>query len=100
MQVSHMLWRYFMACNSSSGISEVPFFGIRTINIGDRQQGRFMASSIINCPVSKETLFKKKQSGVTEFLSKKSGVKDGEVMLIYNKKLSVSPLTTHIPKTK
>jgi len=51
----------------------------------------------INCPVSKETLFKKKQSGVTEFLSKKSGVKDGEVMLIYNKKLSVSPLTTHIP---
>ena len=42
-------------------------------------------------------MFKKKYQGVTEFLSKKTGVKDNEVMLIYNKKLSVSPLTTHIP---
>jgi len=38
--------------NSSSGISEVPFFGIGTVNIGDRQQGRFMSTSIINSPVS------------------------------------------------
>ena len=38
--------------NSSSGISEVPFFDIGTVNIGDRQQGRFMGRSIINCPVS------------------------------------------------
>ena len=51
----------------------------------------------INCPVSKETLFKKKYQGITEYLSKKAGVKNNEVMLIYNKKLSVSPLTTHIP---
>ena len=51
----------------------------------------------INCPVSKETLFKNKYQGITEFLSKKSGVDDNEVMLIFNKKLSVSPLTTHIP---
>ena len=54
----------------------------------------------INCPVSKEHLFKKKYEGVTEFLSKNSGVKGKEVMLIYNKKLSVSPLTTHIPLKK
>ena len=39
--------------NSSSGISEVPFFGIGTVNIGDRQQGRFMATSVVNCSVSK-----------------------------------------------
>jgi len=51
----------------------------------------------INCPISKEFLFKKKHQGITEFLSKKSGKKDNEVMLIYNKKLSVSPITTHIP---
>ena len=51
----------------------------------------------INCPVSKETLFKNKYYGITEFLAKKAGIKGGEVMLIYNKKLSVSPLTTHIP---
>ena len=51
----------------------------------------------INCPVSKETLFKNKHQGITEFLLKKAGVKDNGVMLIYNKKLSTSPLTTHIP---
>jgi len=52
---------------------------------------------LINCPVSKESLFKNRHQGVTEFLSNKAGKKDSEVMLIYNKKLSVSPVTTHIP---
>ena len=52
---------------------------------------------IINCPVIKEFLFKKQHIGITEYLSKKLGIKGNEVMLIYNKKLSVSPLTTHIP---
>ena len=51
----------------------------------------------VNCPISKEFLFKKKQQGITEFLSKKSGRSGNEVMLIYNNKLSVSPITTHIP---
>jgi len=54
----------------------------------------------INCPVSKETLFNKKHQGVTEFLSKKAGNSGKEVMLLYNKNLSVSPLTTHIPLNK
>ena len=35
--------------NSSSGIIEAPFCGVPTINIGDRQQGREQADSIINC---------------------------------------------------
>ena len=51
----------------------------------------------VNCPISKESLFKNKHQGITEFLSKKAGKKGGESMLIYNKKLSVSPVTTHIP---
>lgn len=36
--------------NSSSGIAEVPSFGIPTVNIGDRQKGRIQAASTINCP--------------------------------------------------
>ena len=36
--------------NSSSGVIEVPVFGKPTVNIGDRQKGRLMASSIIQCP--------------------------------------------------
>ena len=52
----------------------------------------------INCPIAKEFLFKnKQQQGITEFLAKKEDRKDNEVMLIFNRKLSVSPLTTHIP---
>jgi GDP/UDP-N,N'-diacetylbacillosamine 2-epimerase (hydrolysing) len=35
--------------NSSSGLAEVPSFQKGTINIGDRQRGRLMAESVINC---------------------------------------------------
>ncbi len=35
--------------NSSSGLVEVPYFKIPTINIGDRQKGRIMPDSVINC---------------------------------------------------
>ena len=35
--------------NSSSGIIEVPSFHIPTIDIGDRQQGRTTAESVIHC---------------------------------------------------
>lgn len=39
----------FVIGNSSSGLVEVPSFKIPTINIGDRQKGRMMASSVICC---------------------------------------------------
>ena len=42
--------------NSSSGIIEVPSFGIPTLNIGDRQKGRIAADSVINCGYSKEEI--------------------------------------------
>ena len=52
--------------------------------------------AIINCSISKN-LLKKGNPGVTEFLASKCRIKDNsEVMLIRNKKLSVSPITTHI----
>ena len=51
---------------------------------------------LINGPVSKKSFLKQKFFGVTEYLSNKTGSKN-EVMLIYNDKLSVSPITTHIP---
>ena len=49
----------------------------------------------INCPISKKDIFKSNY-GVTEFLAKKSNVLGREAMIIYNKKLSVCPITTHI----
>lgn len=48
--------------NSSSGIIEVPSFGIPTVNIGDRQLGRVRAESVIDCGNEKreiETALKK-----------------------------------------
>jgi GDP/UDP-N,N'-diacetylbacillosamine 2-epimerase (hydrolysing) len=38
-----------MVGNSSSGLAEAPSFKIGTINIGDRQKGRIMANSVIDC---------------------------------------------------
>ena len=35
--------------NSSSGILEVPSFGIPTLDVGDRQKGRIAAESIVHC---------------------------------------------------
>jgi UDP-hydrolysing UDP-N-acetyl-D-glucosamine 2-epimerase len=41
--------------NSSSGLYEAPSFKKPTVNIGDRQKGRLLASSIINCePIAKD----------------------------------------------
>ena len=50
----------------------------------------------INCPISKEFLFKNKYQGVTDYLSKKENKKNNAVMLIFSNKLSVSPITKHI----
>ncbi len=53
-------------------------------------------NGVINCPISK-TLLKKNNIGVTEYFASKCGVKfKSEAMLIYNRKLSVCPITTHI----
>ena len=52
-------------------------------------------NKFINGPIAKKFL-NKKYPGITEYIAEKSKVKK-IAMLIYNKKLSVCPLTTHIP---
>ncbi len=42
--------------NSSSGLSEAPSFKIPTINIGDRQNGRIKAKSVIDCKPEKNAI--------------------------------------------
>ena len=53
-------------------------------------------NSLITGPISKKTFLNKKYLGITEYLSKKFKIKKS-AMLIYNEKLSVCPLTTHLP---
>ena len=50
----------------------------------------------INGPISKKYFLSKKYLGMTEYISKKFYSKQS-CMLIYNKKLSVSTVTTHLP---
>ncbi len=55
-----------------------------------------ISNKFINGPVSKATFLKNKFNGITEYLAYKTKTKNF-AMIIYNKKLSVSPITTHIP---
>ncbi len=52
----------------------------------------------INCAIDKSNL--PKQNGVTEYLSSKNKNNSFKNMLIYNEKISVVPLTTHIELKK
>ena len=54
-------------------------------------------SGLINGPISKKYFLKGKSLGITEYLAKKTKNNNNVTMLIYNKKLSVSPITTHLP---
>ena len=55
-----------------------------------------ISNKFINGPISKKTFLKKKYNGITEYLANKTNTKNF-AMIIYNKKLSVCPLTTHLP---
>jgi len=53
-------------------------------------------NKFINGPISKKFFLNNKYLGITEYISKKFSSKNN-CMLIYNKKLSVCPITTHLP---
>jgi 4-hydroxythreonine-4-phosphate dehydrogenase len=57
-------------------------------------------AGLINGPISKKNFLKEKFYGITEYLAKKTDHENKFAMLIYNKKLSVSPITTHLPLKK
>ncbi len=68
------------------------------INLAHKLSLEKKIKGFINCPIDKKLINKNNRVyGVTELLAKKSNItKSSEVMLLYNKKLSVSPVTTHL----
>ena len=54
-------------------------------------------SKFVNGPISKKYFLQGKLPGITEYLAKKTNKENKVAMLIYNQKLSVSPITTHLP---
>ena len=65
-------------------------------NIGLNIMKNKIGLALINGPISKKHFFAGKFDGITEYLAHKTKEKNNEVMLIYNKSLSVSPMTTHV----
>ena len=55
-----------------------------------------ITNKLINGPIAKDTFLNKKFLGITEYLAKSTKAKHN-AMLIYNNKLSVCPITTHLP---
>ena len=66
--------RYLSACkhaamvigNSSSGLVEIPALGVPTVNIGDRQKGRMLATSVLSCEPTREAIEAAMRRAMTE----------------------------------
>ena len=65
-------------------------------NVAIKLLKKNVSDKFINGPISKKTFLKKKYNGITEYLANKTNTKKF-AMIIYNKNLSVCPLTTHLP---
>lgn len=68
--------------NSSSGLTEVPSFGIRTLNIGDRQEGRLSNKSVINVNATEMNIYKGIKFISNNYFKKKNNLQKN----IYEKK--------------
>ena len=68
----------------------------KSFEVGFEIMKNKFSNKFINGPISKKKFLKKKHLGITEYISKQFLVKK-TAMLIYNKELSVCPVTTHLP---
>jgi len=68
----------------------------KSFDIGLNLINNNFSNKFINGPISKKNFLDKKYPGITEYISNKLKTKKF-AMLIYNKELSVCPLTTHLP---
>ena len=66
-------------------------------NIGINIMKKKLGYALINGPISKKHFLNGKFEGITEYLAYKTYKQNNVAMLIYNKLLSVCPVTTHIP---
>ena len=82
-------------------LKESSKYVIKSLDLAHNACIKKKIKGFINCPIDKKLLNKAKIIGVTEYLAKKNRIKNNsEVMMIYNQKLSVVPITTHIKLKK
>ncbi|MDC0452516.1 4-hydroxythreonine-4-phosphate dehydrogenase PdxA [Candidatus Pelagibacter sp.] len=86
--------------NQSLGFSKITprsnYYIANCFDIAIKLLKNNVSNKFINGPISKKTFLKKKYNGITEYLANKTNTKKF-AMIIYNKNLSVCPLTTHLP---
>ena len=84
--------------NSSSGIIEVPSFKVPTINLGERQRGRFAAASVFSCPSNTaaivETLQMALKSDISQVVNPYGKGKASEIILEQLKTADLSVVKT------
>ena len=69
----------------------------KSLNVAHKLSEKKKIEGFINCPINKKLISKDGKIGITEYLASKCKIKDNsEVMLIYNRNLSVVPVTTHL----
>ena len=68
----------------------------KCFDIGLKLMRENISKKFINGPISKENFLKNKFNGITEYLAYRTKT-EKFAMIIYNKKLSVCPITTHVP---
>ena len=82
---------FLLVGNSSSGVLETPYFGTKTINIGNRQKGRVLSDNIINSNYEFKSILNaykkiikkpKKKSNI--FLKKNTPVKMAKKILSFS----------------
>ena len=78
-----------ISCKSNKYINECFVLALKLLK-------KKITNKFINGPISKKHFLNKKFLGITEFLANKTNTKK-YAMLIYNKELSVLPITTHLP---
>ena len=71
----------------------------QSFNVAIKILKKKISNKFINGPISKKFFLENKYLGITEYLAHKTKIKKYS-MLIYNKNLSVSPITTHLPLKK
>ena len=93
--------------NNKINLIDIPFEKLKNSNIFIKKSfdvslkliNSNFTNKFINGPISKKKFLNKKYLGITEYLAKKDDV-NKLAMLIFNKNLSVCPLTTHLPIKK
>jgi len=83
-------------CKNIQSLKHVKKYLNQSFNIAFELLNNNFTNKFINGPINKKKFLDNKLLGITEYISNKYNIKNSG-MLIYNKHLSVCPLTTHLP---